>query len=116
MRDEDLSRVIGNAIRRRREELGLKLAQLGERLGISESMLSRVENGQRGLDSTMLRAVAQVLEMPMVALFEGHQEATAASRVLVYARNSGGDEKATKPLEVWGRRILADLALTRQLQ
>lgn len=118
MRDEDLSRAIGDSIREHREALGLTLVELGDRLGMSQAMLSRIERGQRGLDSTMLRAVAEALEVPMMALFGRQVEGArvAASRDVVYARNPGNDQRATRPLVGWGRRILADLELVRQLQ
>jgi transcriptional regulator with XRE-family HTH domain len=116
MRDESLGRTIGASIRRHREAKGLTQVALGERLGISEALMSRIESGQRGLDSTMLRTVAQVLEVPLLTLF-GDQEGVSAAvpRDVVYARNGEGDPKATEPLVRWGRRILADFELAQQL-
>jgi hypothetical protein len=56
--------------------------------------------------------------VPMMALFGRQVEGArvAASRDVVYARNPGNDQRATRPLVGWGRRILADLELVRQLQ
>ena len=51
----------GDRLRRRRQELGLSLRELGSRVGVSASMLSQVENGRcRASVATLYRLVNEL--------------------------------------------------------
>jgi DNA-binding CsgD family transcriptional regulator/transcriptional regulator with XRE-family HTH domain len=52
---------IGLAVRQRRQELGLRLADVAKLIGISESQLSRLERGQSRPQVLILRRLDQVL-------------------------------------------------------
>lgn len=54
------------ALRDRREALGLRQADLAERLGESQTTVSRVENGERRLDVIELRAWLRALRVGFV--------------------------------------------------
>lgn len=49
-------------IRHLRSEMGLSLRQMAERLGISESFLSQIENGRRRPSVDLLGAIADLLK------------------------------------------------------
>ena len=57
-----------NRIKQLRIEKGLTLGQLAEKVGLSESHLSRVEAGARGVKLSKLGALAKVLGVPMIEL------------------------------------------------
>jgi transcriptional regulator with XRE-family HTH domain len=54
----------GEIIRRRREELGLSQAQLGNRVGISQPAIKKIEAGD-SRHSKFLPKIAQVLSLPL---------------------------------------------------
>jgi len=72
---ENERRVVGESIRRYRNALGWSLARLSEELGerdkralLSESSLSRLENGEAATTTDKLFALARVLGAPLGAL------------------------------------------------
>jgi transcriptional regulator with XRE-family HTH domain len=61
--------MIGQEVRRRREELGLTGAQLAERSGLSAGAVSQIENGKRTPSSTTVMKLAQGLGVEVGELF-----------------------------------------------
>lgn len=57
-------------IARARERAGLSQSELAERVGLTQSAVSRVESGARGVDSLELAAMAQALRVSVVDLLE----------------------------------------------
>lgn len=57
----------GEIIRRKREELGLSQAQLGNRVGISQPAIKKIESGD-SRHSKFLPKIAQVLSIPLADL------------------------------------------------
>ena len=60
MRDREIAELVGANIRRCRTEHHWSLAELGERVGLDEATLSRIERAERGLDTVVLRRIADV--------------------------------------------------------
>lgn len=60
---------IGIAVKRRREELGMKQATLAERAGLAERTVQRLESGRRVDERTLVR-VAAALGMPVDSLLK----------------------------------------------
>ena len=56
---------MGNAVRRRREELGLSLRDVADKTGVSASTLSRIENGTGKPDADNIARLASWLDMPI---------------------------------------------------
>lgn len=56
------------ALRRIRDQTRLGQAEMGERLGVSQVQISRLESGQRRLTPDMALAVAQEFPAEMVKL------------------------------------------------
>ncbi len=63
-------RQAGAKIRTRRKEIGMTLNELGERTGVSVSMLSMLERGVAGASIGTLVAVSSALRVQMYDLFE----------------------------------------------
>jgi len=97
--------LIGQRIKEEREKAGYTQAQLAERVAIDDSVLSRIENGQRGIDSLILRRVATTLDVPMDRLF-------AAPETLALARSN--DSEQVRGMIEWARRMKADLSFVRE--
>jgi transcriptional regulator with XRE-family HTH domain len=98
--------TIGRRIREGREQSGFTQAQLAEAVGIDDTALSRIEKGERGIDSLVLRQIAQVLELPLDSFF-------TERRTFVLARNGVGDEM--EPMVRWAQTIKSDLRFVRDL-
>lgn len=56
---------IGKIIKKYRENKGLTITTLAERLGISRSYMSRIEKGERRLDTETLVKISDILEVPI---------------------------------------------------
>lgn len=67
MKSESLISTIelGKAIKRRREELGLSLRDVGDVTEVSASTISRIENGTGRPDSDNIARLTQWLDMPV---------------------------------------------------
>lgn len=58
------SRQVSSELRRLRQERGISGAELALRLGMSESKVSRIETGERGLQLTDVAAILGLLQVP----------------------------------------------------
>lgn len=56
-------RVLGALVTRKRHELGLSSRALAKELGLSQSGLSRIENGDREMRLEILRKLVSVLNL-----------------------------------------------------
>ncbi len=80
--------VIANHVRTRRQEIGLNVAQLAERTGISKGMLSKIENAQTSPSLSTIERLASALDMPLTSLFRG----LAEERDAVFVKAGAGPE------------------------
>ncbi|MGI9861761.1 cupin domain-containing protein [Moorella naiadis] len=58
--------AVGKRIRSLRKQRGLSLQHLAEKVGISYSYLSQIENGKTNLSVSLLKDIASALEAPSV--------------------------------------------------
>lgn len=65
---------LGKAIKRRREELGLSLRDVGDLTEVSASTLSRIENGTGRPDADNIARLTQWLDMPVDRLMKKTDE------------------------------------------
>jgi transcriptional regulator with XRE-family HTH domain len=65
----DVRERFGDAVRARREELGLTQEDLADRAGIHRTYLSDVERGGRNLSLINIEKLAEALAMKMSELF-----------------------------------------------
>jgi len=101
---DKMSERVAQAIKDRREQLGLSLRALATRSNVSTSMISDVERGAKSPTITTLFALAQALEVPVSALVEntGQQYGRihvvrASERPEVVDPSSGGTRDSYKP-------------------
>lgn len=66
---------LGEAVRRRREELGLTQAELAERAGLKQPAIARFEAGGTMPTIPMLERLAEALELRLSVQFQPLREA-----------------------------------------
>jgi len=70
LQSEDLNRLIGLRVRRRRRQLGLTQAQLSAACGVRFQQVQKYESGAP-LSAVRLWLIAEALEVPFSYFFEG---------------------------------------------
>ncbi len=71
-----IEKQIADSMRKIRNSKGMTLKQLGEKIGISPGMLSRLENNQSSPPIATLAKIAQGLDVPISVFFEGNGDDT----------------------------------------
>ena len=66
--DQAYAIEIGNRITARREEIGMKACELAGLVGITDTMLSRIENGKAATSCIILAKIAKVLKVSLSEL------------------------------------------------
>jgi transcriptional regulator with XRE-family HTH domain len=77
-----LSRRVGRTVKARREELNLTLRALASRSGISSSMISDIERGEKSPTISTLSALAAALGTPISVLVDRPVPTTRSMRVV----------------------------------
>jgi transcriptional regulator with XRE-family HTH domain len=70
LQNEDLNRLIGLRVRRRRRQLGLTQAQLSMVCGVRFQQVQKYESGAP-LSAVRLWMIAEALEVPIAYFFDG---------------------------------------------
>jgi transcriptional regulator with XRE-family HTH domain len=73
-------RLFVSQLRKAREEAGLNQAELGKRLGETQSFISKVERGERRLDFVELDTFCGALEISVVDFAKRFERSVSASR------------------------------------
>jgi transcriptional regulator with XRE-family HTH domain len=106
MSDDDVRQLIGRRLREERKRAGYDHAKdFASALEISQSQLSRIENGERSADSGLLRRAAALLEVPMDSFFEERLSD------VVLARRGDSDEDGMSRMIDWALELRRDLDL-----
>lgn len=71
MKPQELCRLIGQNVRRRRTELQLTQQALADSLGIAQTYLSDIETGKRNPSAAMIANFAEALGMVPADLLKG---------------------------------------------
>jgi len=66
----DLQEIMGQVIRRERQERRLTIKELGEKAGLSEIYVGEIERGQKYPSSRVLESIARALDMDIADLLE----------------------------------------------
>ncbi len=72
------SREIGDAVRRRRRELGISQEKLAEMLNVSYQQVQRYESGANKLNVENIQVVAEILAVPITFFFQQNSAAAIA--------------------------------------
>lgn len=75
---------LGQAIKRRREELGLSLRDVADVTGVSASTLSRIENGTGKPDADNIARLTGWLDMPMDRIMNKQSSASNDVEPVIY--------------------------------
>ena len=79
--ERDLESAIGTQVRAQRKKLGMTVGELASLAGLSNGMLSKIENGLTSPSLTTLKSLAVALNVPFTALFQRFEEQRDASHV-----------------------------------
>lgn len=79
--DRSLEKALGNQIRTIRRQHDLSVTDLASAAGISNGMLSKIENGGISPSLATLQAISGVLQVPLSSLFASFEERQDASYV-----------------------------------
>lgn len=81
MPERSLEKALGNQIRMLRRQHDLSVADLASSAGISNGMLSKIENGGISASLSTLQAISGVLQVPLSSLFAAFEERQDCSYV-----------------------------------
>lgn len=70
--DDELKVKFGDAVRRRRRELGISQDELAVRSGLNRSYITEVETGKRNVALVNIGRLSEALELPIAGLFSGY--------------------------------------------
>ena len=79
--DRPLERALGHQIRLVRRQQDLSISDLASAAGISNGMLSKIENGAISASLTTLQAISGVLQVPLSSLFASFEDRQDCSYV-----------------------------------
>lgn len=79
------SSEIGEAIKRRRQELGLSQERLAEMLNVSYQQVQRYESGANKLNVENIQVIADLLGLPVVLFFSSASSASVAEPQTAYS-------------------------------
>lgn len=79
--ERSLEKALGNQIRVIRRQHDLSVADLASAAGISNGMLSKIENGGISPSLSTLQAISGVLQVPLSSLFASYEERQDSSYV-----------------------------------
>jgi transcriptional regulator with XRE-family HTH domain len=79
--ERNLERALGNQIRMLRRQQDLSVADLASAAGISNGMLSKIENGGISPSLATLQAISNALQTPLSSLFASFEERQDCSYV-----------------------------------
>lgn len=77
-----LEKCVGTAVRELRQRRRLTIAQVAQQAGISDGMLSKIENGQISAGMDTLSRVARALGSSMAMLFRSYDVPTGAAHLV----------------------------------
>jgi transcriptional regulator with XRE-family HTH domain len=96
---------LGSIVRRQRQRLGLSLADLASKSGVSVSHLGRIENAQRYPSTNVLRKIAKPLNIDESELFN-----LAGYLPIEESKTTDLEKhKALAELDILANRVTADI-------
>jgi len=76
VKDRELARALGDAIKARRLELGLSQERLAERSGFKRAYTAAIERGEKAITVENADKIAKALELSLAEFFKRVEEAT----------------------------------------
>lgn len=106
-KEKEVKQLVGQRVREERVAARYKLEEFSAELELDPTHLSRIERGERGLDSLLLARIAGLLNVPMDAFFDEERGSAVA-----LARGGEGQRDA---MVEWGLELLADIAYAEKV-
>jgi len=78
---QELDRLVGLAVKAERSQVGMTLAELSARSGVSAPMISKIERGQVSASLSTLNALARAVGVPIINFFSATVEVGEVSLV-----------------------------------
>jgi len=104
MDDSTIKQLVARRLKELRLERGYpKAHDFAERIGVDGPRLSRMESGQQGISTLVLRRAAEVLDVRIDDFF---REPLPQATML---RSGGADEAKANEMVDWARNLRADL-------
>lgn len=102
---DDLSyrQSLGQRIRELRNARGLQSKELAAAVGVSAPHFSRIEKGDRGIDSMLLRRIAETLCVAIDDLFPRERV------IITMPRKGNTDDEHMKPMIEFAQRLREDI-------
>jgi len=72
--EKELEVAIGRQVRTLRRQKSMTITQLASEMGLSEGMVSKIENGQVSPSLTTLQSLSRALSVPLTSFFSGFEE------------------------------------------
>jgi len=111
--ERDLERALGNQIRTLRRQHDLSVSDLASAAGISNGMLSKIENGAISASLSTLQSISKVLQAPLSSLFASFEDRQDCSYVPA-GKGLKIDRRGTKVghmYELLGHALRGDVAV-----
>ena len=111
--DNALEQAIGRQVRHFRKQLDMSIAELCSATGLSQGMISKIENGNTSPSLATLSALSAALNVPVTALFRAYEE----QRDAVHVRAGEGlaiDRRGTRAghqYQLLGHSLHGDVAV-----
>lgn len=90
---DDMKKIIGSRVRKRRKEFGLSQTQLAENLNISNNHLSSIENGKKGMSRKVMSKICDELKITPDYLILGALHSNNVPRDIYERLQTFGDRK-----------------------
>lgn len=82
MANADVKALFGSRVRQLRKARGWSQEEFAHKVGIDRSYMGGVERGERNISLENISLIAQALELPPAALFQGWDAAATEGRSL----------------------------------
>jgi transcriptional regulator with XRE-family HTH domain len=85
---QDVDQVVGRQIRIHRISNRLSQTELADRIGVTFQQVQKYENGRNRVGASRLLRIAQALDVPVMALFDGAEGASQEEAKLLADRQT----------------------------
>lgn len=94
--DHSLERYLGSTIRELRQNYGLTIAEVAEKVGISRGMLSKIETAQTATSLDTLARIANTLGISLSTLFRNYNMPAGGAQLVKQGRGMEVVRRGTK--------------------
>ena len=82
-----VDKYVGSRVRMRRSMLGMSQEKLGEALGLTFQQVQKYEKGTNRVGASRIQQISEILQVPVLFLFEGGPSGSASAEGLTEGRS-----------------------------